>query len=81
MHISHLKGTTQREADELLAYIDNTAVHEVDFSFDIYPYLPGSSMLNALLPYEVWEDGPLGGALRSWPIHDLRRHFARAIGR
>ena len=52
LHVSHLKGTSPRERDEILEYIDKTAVHEVDFSFDIYPYLPGSTMLNSLLPYE-----------------------------
>jgi len=60
VHISHLKAGTQREADEILEYVDRIAVHEVDFSFDIYPYLAGSTMVHYLLPYEVWEDGPLG---------------------
>jgi N-acyl-D-amino-acid deacylase len=59
VHISHLKAGSAEEADEILSYVDRVAVHEVDFSFDIYPYLPGSTMLNYLLPYEVWERGPL----------------------
>jgi N-acyl-D-amino-acid deacylase len=59
VHISHLKAGSPAEADEILQYVDRVAVHEVDFSFDIYPYLPGSTMLNHLLPYEVWEEGPL----------------------
>ena len=59
VHISHLKAGSAQEAEQILAYVDRVAVHEVDFSFDIYPYLPGSTMLNYLLPYEVWEDGPL----------------------
>ncbi len=65
VHISHLKAGSKREADELLDYVDRVAVHEVDFSFDIYPYTAGSTMLNYLLPYEVWEDGPLAAVARS----------------
>jgi N-acyl-D-amino-acid deacylase len=59
VHMSHLKAGTQKDADELLAYVDRVAANEVDFSFDIYPYTAGSTMLNYLLPYEAWEDGPL----------------------
>lgn len=58
VHISHLKPQSPRQADEVLAYIDDVARNEVDFSFDLYPYQPGSTMLSYLLPYEVWEDGP-----------------------
>ncbi|MEM7030178.1 MAG: D-aminoacylase [Chloroflexota bacterium] len=58
VHISHLKGTNEQEVEDLLTYIDTVAVNEVDFSFDVYPYVPSSTMLNYLLPYEVWEDGP-----------------------
>ncbi len=58
VHISHLKGLSPRDTDQLLSYIDTVAVNEVDFTFDTYPYMAGSSMLAILLPYEVWEDGP-----------------------
>lgn len=58
VHISHLKAPSAAEAERVLAYIDE-ARREVDLSFDVYPYQPGSTMLNFLLPYEVWEDGPL----------------------
>jgi N-acyl-D-amino-acid deacylase len=61
VHISHLKAGTPQETDRILSYVDEAA-REVDLSFDIYPYLPGSTMLNYLLPYEVWEDGPLAAA-------------------
>jgi N-acyl-D-amino-acid deacylase len=64
VHISHLKPGSPAEGDELLFYIDRIAVHEVDFSFDVYPYLPGSTMINYLLPYEVWEDGPLAASAK-----------------
>jgi N-acyl-D-amino-acid deacylase len=60
VHISHLKGNSPAESEAILEYIDQVARKEVDFSFDVYPYQPGSTMLNFLLPNEVWEDGPLG---------------------
>ncbi len=64
VHISHLKAGSPAEADAILSYVDRVAVHEVDFSFDVYPYLPGSTMLAYLLPYEVWEDGPLAACAK-----------------
>lgn len=64
LHVSHLKGTNPQEIDDLLDYIDRVAVQEVDFTFDVYPYLPGSTMLNAQLPYETWEEGPLAAVAR-----------------
>jgi N-acyl-D-amino-acid deacylase len=64
VHISHLKSAVEAEAAAILDYIDRVAVHEVDFSFDVYPYVPGSTMLGYLLPYEVWEDGPLSAMAR-----------------
>ena len=59
VHISHLKGQDANATEQILGYIDKTARHEVDLSFDVYPYQPGSTMLNFLLPNEIWEEGPL----------------------
>ena len=64
VHISHLKGTSPQQVDEILSYVDRVACKEVDFSFDVYPYLPGSTMLSYLLPYEVWEEGPLNAVVK-----------------
>jgi N-acyl-D-amino-acid deacylase len=58
LHVSHLKCDKAEDVEPLLAAIAQ-AEKDVDFSFDVYPYVPGSSMLHMLLPYEVWEDGPL----------------------
>ena len=64
VHISHLKCGSTEEGERILEYVDRVAVHEVDFSFDIYPYLPGSTMFSYLLPYEVWQDGPLAACAK-----------------
>lgn len=78
VHISHLKGPTPAQTEELLEYINTVAVNEVDFSFDVYPYMPGSTMLNYLLPYEVWEDGPLG-VVRQLLRPDVRARFRHSL--
>ncbi|MBL7661258.1 amidohydrolase family protein [bacterium] len=59
VHISHLKCTDPGLTEKVLNYIDRVAVHEVDFSFDVYPYAASSTMLHYLLPYEIWSAGPL----------------------
>ncbi|WP_254506981.1 N-acyl-D-amino-acid deacylase family protein [Anatilimnocola floriformis] len=58
VHISHLKGTTPQEVDQVLEFLER-ARREVDLSFDVYPYQRSSTMLNYLLPYEAWREGPL----------------------
>lgn len=78
VHISHLKGPTPEEAERIIEYIDTVAVNEVDFSFDVYPYMPGSTMLNYLLPYEVWEDGPIG-VVRHLTRPDIRARFNHSL--
>jgi N-acyl-D-amino-acid deacylase len=78
VHISHLKAGSTAEADEILSYIDRVAVNEVDFSFDVYPYLAGSTMLHYILPYEAWEDGPLGVPAKL-VRQDIRAKFATLL--
>lgn len=78
VHISHLKATNERDIDAILNYINKTAIHEVDFSFDVYPYLPSSTMLNYMLPYEVWEKGPLS-VLSYLNDPQIRDRFAHSL--
>ena len=78
VHISHLKAPSPRQADEMLDYIDRVARHEVDFSFDVYPYQPGSTMLSYLLPYDVFEDGPLA-ACENLASPETRARFAEGL--
>jgi N-acyl-D-amino-acid deacylase len=64
VHISHFKGADAAAVDEILEYVDKEARHEVDFSFDAYPYQPGSTMLTYLVPYDTWADGPLAAGAK-----------------
>lgn len=78
VHISHLKSLHPNEIEEVLEYIDTEARHEVDLSFDVYPYQPGSTMLSYLLPYEVWEDGPLA-AMSKMRSPEMKARFAAGL--
>lgn len=78
LHISHLKAQTPQAADEVLNYLDREASREVDLTFDVYPYQSGSTMLSYLLPYEVWESGPIAATER---LRDpvVRERFNRGL--
>lgn len=78
VHISHLKAASNADIEAILSYVDEVAVQEVDFSFDVYPYLPGSTLLNFLLPYEFWRDGPLQ-ALPKLSDPAMRAQFRRSL--
>ncbi len=78
VHISHLKGSTEQEVQEVLQFIDREARQQVDFSFESYPYQRGSTMVNYLLPYEVWQDGPLG-VLAQLDRPEIRLRFCEAL--
>jgi N-acyl-D-amino-acid deacylase len=80
VHISHLKGSTPAEAEAILAYINKTAVHEVDFSFDVYPYSASSTLLSSLLPHEVWTSGSLGAA-KQLSRQAVRDQFASSLAK
>ncbi|QDU31722.1 D-aminoacylase [Anatilimnocola aggregata] len=77
VHISHLKGTTPEEVEQVLELLER-ARREVDLSFDVYPYQRGSTMLNYLLPYEAWTDGPLN-VLAKMGKDDLLARFRAGL--
>jgi N-acyl-D-amino-acid deacylase len=77
VHVSHLKAPDPQLAEQVFEFLEQ-ARKDVDIAFDVYPYQPGSTMLSYLLPYEVWEDGPLAAMSRlNDPV--IRSKFAEGL--
>jgi N-acyl-D-amino-acid deacylase len=77
VHISHLKAVGRQAVDEVWKLLDD-ASRDVAVTFDVYPYLSGSTMLNYLLPYEVWDHGPLM-AMEKLRSPEIRLRFAAGL--
>lgn len=78
LHLSHLKVIGNPVlVDPLLTLIDE-AGHDIDLSFDQYPYGAGSTLLSALLPAWAQEGGPYQ-TLQRLRDRDERRAIRRAV--
>ncbi len=64
VHISHLKIHDPPSHEEVFELIDRAEADGVEVTFDVYPYQSGSTMLSYLLPYDIWEDGPLAATAK-----------------
>jgi len=61
LHVSHLRAESLEAVGPIMEAVDRAAAR-VPFTFDSYPYGWGSTMVNMLLPYATWNDGPLAVA-------------------
>jgi N-acyl-D-amino-acid deacylase len=77
LHISHLKGQSPGEVEQVLTLLDR-AGRDIQVGYDAYPYQPGSTMLSYLVPNEIWEDGVLASLGKlSTPV--ALERFARGL--
>ena len=78
LHISHLKGHDPYPPEVVLGRLEEAANDGLDIAFDVYPYQCGSTMLNYLLPYTVWEDGPTA-AMKHITAPSFEREFEQIL--
>ena len=76
-HISHLKMTGRKNKGKILQILERIAAvrHEIDLTFDVYPYNAGSTALYALFP-PAFLNGGLSALLDSLKKPETRRAIA-----
>jgi len=76
-HISHLKMTGKKNKGKIAAILERIASvqHELDITFDVYPYNAGSTALYAMLP-PAFLNGGLAALLDSLRKAETRRAIA-----
>jgi N-acyl-D-amino-acid deacylase len=77
VHISHLKFQEPYTHEQIFELLEE-ARREVNITYDAYPYQAGSTMLNYLMPYEAWQEGPLA-ALDQLSRPETRARFREGI--
>jgi N-acyl-D-amino-acid deacylase len=79
LHISHLKVAGKAnwgKAGDILGLIESYRDRGVEFTFDQYPYVAGSTMLDAVIPPRFHSGGttPLLGRLKDPKVREEIRH-------
>lgn len=77
VHISHLKVQPPYSHEQIFELLVE-AKRDVDITYDVYPYQPGSTMLNYFLPYEAWQGGPLA-AMGRLVLPEIREKFRAGL--
>ncbi len=69
-------------AAELLALVDDALADGVDVTLDSYPYLPGATMLSAVLPSWTATHGPAAFLASLWEpaVRERLRHELEEVG-
>lgn len=82
IHVSHLRGEDGVGSADLLCMVDSARESGVDVTYDVYPYVCGSTFLPYLMPSWVLEGGidEIGARLRASSIRErLREELAGVV--